>query len=433
MSYFKIKRDTNSPVEIGVLVENVEGLDTKLNAKVDKVAGKDLSANDYTNTEKSNVASNTAARHSHSNKTIIDKITQALLDSWDSAVSHISDSVKHITASERTLWNTVSSKANKSDVLTKTNTTTYTPTADYHPSTKKYVDDAIADKGVGNMLKSVYDTDDNGVVDNAEKVNGLTVLTAVPANAKFTDTIYTHPTSSGNKHIPSGGASGQILKWSADGTAVWGTDKDTIYTHPNSGVTAGTYKSVTVNAQGHVTGGSNPTTLAGYGITDAASKTHSHTKSQIADFPTSMPANGGNSDTVDNVHVNNSGTGNVLWTAEKIVSELQTNLPTGVVTWSGDAIEGQTISLVIPYTENYKTCSVEILISRNDVWEKAIHGIDYVYAVVDETHISLMFLVAGTYTVNYAYCAQGRVQLTEVSQTEPSSLSAGDFWYEVVS
>lgn len=44
------------------------------------------------------------------------------------------------------------------------------------------------------------------------------------------------------------------------------------YSHPNSGVTAGTYKSVTVNAQGHVTGGSNPTTLAEYGITDAESK-----------------------------------------------------------------------------------------------------------------------------------------------------------------
>ena len=48
------------------------------------------------------------------------------------------------------------------------------------------------------------------------------------------------------------------------------------YTHPNSGVKAGTYRSVTVNAQGHVTAGTNPTTLSGYGITDAASKTHSH-------------------------------------------------------------------------------------------------------------------------------------------------------------
>lgn len=38
------------------------------------------------------------------------------------------------------------------------------------------------------------------------------------------------------------------------------------YTHPNSGVTAGTYRSVSVNAQGHVTKGTNPTTLDGYGI-----------------------------------------------------------------------------------------------------------------------------------------------------------------------
>lgn len=45
-----------------------------------------------------------------------------------------------------------------------------------------------------------------------------------------------------------------------------------VYTHPNSNVTAGTYKSVTVNAQGHVTSGTNPTTLAGYGITDAEAK-----------------------------------------------------------------------------------------------------------------------------------------------------------------
>ena len=65
---------------------------------------------------------------------------------------------------------------------------------------------------------------------NASTVNGHTVLSNVPANAKFTDTVYTHP---------------------------------------NSGVTAGTYKSVTVNAQGHVTAGTNPTTLSGYGITDA--------------------------------------------------------------------------------------------------------------------------------------------------------------------
>lgn len=36
---------------------------------------------------------------------------------------------------------------------------------------------------------------------------------------------YVHPTTSGNKHIPAGGSSGQILKWSEAGTAVWGAEK----------------------------------------------------------------------------------------------------------------------------------------------------------------------------------------------------------------
>ncbi|MCB2545426.1 hypothetical protein KQ745_15535, partial [Listeria monocytogenes] len=39
-----------------------------------------------------------------------------------------------------------------------------------------------------------------------------------------------------------------------------------------SGVTAGSYRSVTVNANGVVTQGSNPTTLAGYAIGAAYTK-----------------------------------------------------------------------------------------------------------------------------------------------------------------
>ena len=42
-------------------------------------------------------------------------------------------------------------------------------------------------------------------------------LDGIAANANN----YTHPTSSGNKHIPSGGSLGQFLGWSADGTATW--------------------------------------------------------------------------------------------------------------------------------------------------------------------------------------------------------------------
>lgn len=59
------------------------------------------------------------------------------------------------------------------------------------------------------------------------------------------------------------------------------------YSHPNSGVTASSYTKVTVNAQGHVTSGSNPTTLAGYGITDGASKVHTHTSGDITSLDAS--------------------------------------------------------------------------------------------------------------------------------------------------
>ena len=56
--------------------------------------------------------------------------------------------------------------------------------------------------------------------------------------------------------------SGKTITYTkGDGTTGTITTQDTAYAHPNSGVTAGTYTSVTVNAQGHVTGGSNPTTF----------------------------------------------------------------------------------------------------------------------------------------------------------------------------
>ena len=41
---------------------------------------------------------------------------------------------------------------------------------------------------------------------------------------------YVHPTTSGNKHIPSGGSANKILTYSADGTAVWGDAPASGYT-----------------------------------------------------------------------------------------------------------------------------------------------------------------------------------------------------------
>ena len=36
------------------------------------------------------------------------------------------------------------------------------------------------------------------------------------------DTVYVHPTTAGNKHIPTGGSAGDFLTYSSSGTAVWG-------------------------------------------------------------------------------------------------------------------------------------------------------------------------------------------------------------------
>lgn len=49
-----------------------------------------------------------------------------------------------------------------------------------------------------------------------------------------------------------------------------------------SGVAAGSYRQVTVDAQGRVTAGVNPTTLAGYGITDGATKSEVAQKAPLA-------------------------------------------------------------------------------------------------------------------------------------------------------
>lgn len=59
----------------------------------------------------------------------------------------------------------------------------------------------------------------------------------------------------------------QTITFSGDASGSGSTS--VALTLANTGVSAGTYKSVTVDAKGRVTAGTNPTTLSGYGITDA--------------------------------------------------------------------------------------------------------------------------------------------------------------------
>lgn len=68
--------------------------------------------------------------------------------------------------------------------------------------------------GAGDMTKAVYDQNDNGIVDNAEKVDGHTVARNVLAN-EYTNTQIDNKVSS---VLPSSGSTGQYLQKTASGT-----------------------------------------------------------------------------------------------------------------------------------------------------------------------------------------------------------------------
>ena len=107
-------------------------------------------------------------------------------------------------------------------------------------------------------------------VDAMGRVTSVTnrVYTSVDNN-----TVYTHPTSSGNKHIPSGGSSGQILRWSADGTAAWGNDNNTTYGIANNttnGLIRPWYNHTAASTG--PTAGSNATAVAVNGISTTAGR-----------------------------------------------------------------------------------------------------------------------------------------------------------------
>ena len=95
----------------------------------------------------------------------------------------------------------------------------------------------------------------SGLVPAPDKTAGITKYLREDGTWQVppdTNTVYTHPTTSGNKHIPSGGKEGQILRWSSDGTAVWGADNNTTYSDMKGATSsaAGTHGLVPAPASG---------------------------------------------------------------------------------------------------------------------------------------------------------------------------------------
>lgn len=73
--------------------------------------------------------------------------------------------------------------------------------------------DALNSAITNKADKTVATVTDDGLMSSSDKVK----LNGIAPNANN----YVHPSGSGYEHIPSGGSSGKVLVWSADGYAVW--------------------------------------------------------------------------------------------------------------------------------------------------------------------------------------------------------------------
>ncbi len=213
--------------------------------KVDKVSGKQLSTNDYTTAEKNKLAGIAEG----ANKTVVDSALSSSSTNpvqnkvVSAAISNLNTLVGDTSVSEQ-ITTAVSTKADASHMH------------DNRYYTETEIDSKLSGKSDTSHTHSSYV--------NQNAFSNIKVGNTTVAADTATDTV---TLVAGNNVTLTPDATNDQITIAAT---------DTVYTHPSSGVTAGTYKSVTVNAQGHVTAGSNPTTLSGYGITDAAAKSHSH-------------------------------------------------------------------------------------------------------------------------------------------------------------
>lgn len=104
--------DPATPEQINTVAHGVISVEQALDSKVDKVSGKQLSTNDFNDDYKSQ------------------------LDNLNTELAN---------------------KADAGNVLTKDNTTAFTPVSDYQPATKKYVDDSVR-----QAAEAEYITDADG-------------------------------------------------------------------------------------------------------------------------------------------------------------------------------------------------------------------------------------------------------------------------------
>lgn len=228
---------------------SVSDLSTVVASKADSSHNHD--SRYYTETEiDSKLATKSDSSHAHT----------GVYDVNGAAASALSSAKSYTDTEIDTLSETVATKANASTLTAHTGNTTIHVTSterDNWNAAKTHANSAHAPSNAEENQNAFSNVVVNGTTISADtKTDTLTFVAG--SNVTITpdtngdsitissaNTVYAHPTSAGNKHIPAGGSSGQILRWSADGTAVWGSDNNTTYgnaTQTNSGLMSNTDK-----------------------------------------------------------------------------------------------------------------------------------------------------------------------------------------------
>lgn len=192
-----------------------------------------------------------------------------------------------------------------------------------------------------------------------------------------------------------------------------------------SGATAGTYKSVTVDAKGRVTAGANPTTLAGYGITDAVNSSTGNAPTATK-LQTARTINGVSFDGSANITIPmtvSNGLPDCILNGMKI-SLATTALQAGVST--GRAIIGENeITFDTANTLLLSARSTNLIYATNS---GTIGSVVAAFPAVDTNTVAQWIITGASSIANTAVAVNGNTIAVANALTKTGTISQVDGW-----
>lgn len=185
----------------------------KLNEKVDKITGKGLSTEDYTTSEKTKLGTIEEGAQVNTVTSVAGRTGAVTLTKTDIGLDNVdntSDDDKPISTATQTALDSKVDKVEGKGLSQENFTTELKSKLD---GLSNY-DDSTITEALSNKVDKISG---KGLSTNDYTTEEKTKLEGIEENANN----YTHPTTAGNKHIPSGGTTGQMLVNTENGTAEW--------------------------------------------------------------------------------------------------------------------------------------------------------------------------------------------------------------------